>query len=149
MKRDPSLIPLSHQHHNGLALCVLTDRSLAADSSAPNVERIAGRVVDHFDVEMANHFDLEESVLFPLLEALPLVVELRRDHCLIRQLVDNLRITPIEADLRSFAAAVRQHIRKEEGELFEHAQQVLPRETLDRIGAEFALKAVRVCVDPL
>jgi len=33
MLRDPSLIPLSHQHHNGLALCVLVRRSLAADGS--------------------------------------------------------------------------------------------------------------------
>ena len=44
MLRDPSLIPLSHQHHNGLALCVLTRRSLAADSSPGNIAKLARRV---------------------------------------------------------------------------------------------------------
>ena len=44
MLRDPILVPLSHQHHNGLALCVMTRRSLAADSSAQNVAKLADHV---------------------------------------------------------------------------------------------------------
>jgi hypothetical protein len=34
--RDPSLIPLSHQHHNGLPVCVITNRSLDQDPSPEN-----------------------------------------------------------------------------------------------------------------
>jgi len=41
MLRDPALIPLSQQHHNGLALCVLTERALESDQSAATIERLA------------------------------------------------------------------------------------------------------------
>lgn len=40
MLRHKSLHPLSHQHHNGLALCVLLERSLAADRSDANLARL-------------------------------------------------------------------------------------------------------------
>ena len=66
MLRDPSLIPLSHQHHNGLALCVMTRRSLAADSSAENIAKLARRAIDRYEVELVNHFEMEEQVLFPV-----------------------------------------------------------------------------------
>ena len=46
MLRDPSLIPLSQQHHNGLALCVLTRRALVEDSSPENVAKQTRRVYD-------------------------------------------------------------------------------------------------------
>ena len=55
MRRDPSLIPLSHQHHNGLALCVLTRRSLGADSSPENLATLARRVIDRYELELTNH----------------------------------------------------------------------------------------------
>ena len=48
MLRDPALIPLSHQHHNGLALCVLTERSLAEDSSEANVAKLARKAIDRY-----------------------------------------------------------------------------------------------------
>ena len=72
MLRDPSLIPLSHQHHNGLALCVLTRRSLAADSSPENLAKLAQRVIDRYELELINHFAIEEEVLFPVCAPMPL-----------------------------------------------------------------------------
>ena len=51
MLRDPSLIPLSHQHHNGLALCVLTDRALAANSTPASVQQLAQRIIDRYEIE--------------------------------------------------------------------------------------------------
>ena len=71
MLRDPSLIPLSHQHHNGLALCVLTRRALAADPSPANIDRLARRVIDRYELELVNHFEIEEQVLFPVCGPLP------------------------------------------------------------------------------
>src|ERR1700693_5778412 len=59
MLRDPTLIPLSHQHHNGLAMCVLTRRSLADDASLENVARLARRVIDRYELELVNHFEIE------------------------------------------------------------------------------------------
>ena len=54
MLRDPCLIPLSHQHHNGLALCVLVRRSLASDSSPENLATLARRAIDRYELELVN-----------------------------------------------------------------------------------------------
>src|ERR1035437_2492930 len=123
MLRDPSLIPLSHQHHNGLALCVMTRRSLAADSSPGNVAKLARRAVGRYELELANHFEIEEQVLFPACGELP----------------------PI-ALLEQFCALLSTHIRREENELFEQIQRALPREVLDRAGSEIDRRAVRICL---
>jgi hypothetical protein len=64
MLRDPSLIPLSLQHHNGLAMCVLTRRSLREDAGPANVAELARRAVDRYELELANHFEIEEQILF-------------------------------------------------------------------------------------
>jgi len=55
-----ALVPLSHQHHNGLALCVLTRRSLSEDSSPESVARLARRVIDRYELEPVNHFQILE-----------------------------------------------------------------------------------------
>ena len=68
MLRDPALIPLSQQHHNGLALCVLTERDLGGDRSAAAISRLARRVIDRYEIELTNHFGIEEQLLFPLIE---------------------------------------------------------------------------------
>src|SRR5512138_715792 len=92
MLRDPSLIPLSHQHHNGLALCVMTRRSLEADSSAENIAKLARRVVDRYELELANHFEIEEQVLFPVCGELPVVAELIAEHRAMEAMVAELRV---------------------------------------------------------
>ena len=146
MLRDPSLIPLSHQHHNGLALCVMIRRSLTSDSSAGNVERWARKAVDRYEIELVNHFEIEEEVLFPVCAGIPLVEELLAQHGEVRRLVEALRKAPSAALLEEFGELLTKHIRLEENELFEQAQRVVPREDLDRIGAEIDRRAVRVCL---
>ena len=148
MLRDPSLIPLSHQHHNGLALCVLMRRSLAADNTPDNVARLARRAVDRFEIELVNHFEIEEQVLFPACGPLPIVAELLREHRAIEGLAAQLRTAPSEELLEKFCGLLTTHIRREENELFEQLQRSLPRATLDRLGAEIDRRAVRVCVNP-
>jgi hemerythrin-like domain-containing protein len=150
MKRDPSLVPLSHQHHNGLALCVLTDRSLTADESKENIRRLAEKIVSRFEIELVNHFELEEQLLFP---ACPgslagLVAELVAEHREMERLVEAIRSNPTAELLRQFIDLLRRHIRREESELFEQAQQLLPRHILDNIGQQLEEKAVRVCLEP-
>ena len=146
MLRDPTLIPLSHQHHNGLALCVLTRRSLASDSSAQNVARLAARVIARYEIELVNHFEIEEQVLFPLCGALPLVDELIAEHRALEEFVAGLRAAPSPDLLERFCALLSAHIRREESELFEQIQRTAPREALDRAGAEIDRRAVRVCL---
>jgi len=146
MLRDPSLIPLSHQHHNGLALCVLLRRSLAADSSPENLAKLAQRVIDRYDLELINHFAIEEEVLFPACRPIPLIDQLVREHRAIEALVTEIRKAPSAAVLEQFCALLSSHIRQEESELFEQIQRTLPREVLDRAGQEIDRRAVRICL---
>jgi hemerythrin-like domain-containing protein len=145
MLRDPSLIPLSQQHHNGLALCVLTRRSLAEDSSPANAAKLARRVIDRYELELVNHFEIEEQVLFPACGPMPIVGELLADHRAIEALVAQLRTEPSATLLHEFCELLTRHIRREENELFEQIQRALPREVLDRAGSEIDRRAVRIC----
>jgi len=146
MLRDPSLIPLSHQHHNGLALCVLTRRSLAGDTSAENVAKQARRVIDRYELELTNHFEIEEQVLFPACGSLPLIAELVADHRNLESFVDRLRTNPSAELLEEFCALLSTHIRREEKELFEYIQHEFPRDALDRAGSEIDRRAIRICL---
>src|SRR5262245_15781600 len=146
MLRDASLIPLSRQHHNALALCVLSRRALAADSSPESAADVARRVIDRYEVELINHFEIEEQVLFPACGALPLVEQLIQEHRAMERMVRDLRSAPTAALLEQFFELLTGHVRREERELFEELQRTLPREVLDRLGAEIDRRAVRVCM---
>jgi len=146
MLRDPSLIPLSHQHHNGLALCVMTRRSLAADSSEQNVAKLARRAIDRYELELVNHFEIEEQVLFPACGPMFIIAELIVEHRMIEGLIGQLRATPTVVLLEELCALLSSHIRREESVLFEEIQRELPREVLDRAGIEIDRRAVRICL---
>lgn len=150
MLRHRSLVPLSHQHHNGLALCVLTERSLREDASADNIARLARRAVDRYEIELTNHFAIEEEILFPAIEERlgdsPLVRELIGEHHKLKKLIEQLRSAPSAQLLEELIALLRAHIRREENELFEEAQRRLPPETLDALGEQIESKVVRVCL---
>ena len=152
MLRHKSLHPLSHQHHNGLALCVMLERSLAVDGTDDNVDRLACKVWGRFELELVNHFALEEDLLFPAIESelgtSTLVTGLVAEHRLMEQMAHGLRAAGSEMALLAFAALLRTHIRREENELFEHIQGRLKPETMERLGREFETRAVRVCLEP-
>jgi hemerythrin-like domain-containing protein len=143
MRRDPSLIPLSHQHQHALALCVVVDRAFAGEAVETAAAAGAQRIVEHFEDEMQGHFGAEEQVLFPVLASLPelaeLVPELMAEHQRLRAIVDELRGGPAPPGLvREFTSLLREHVRKEESRLFEAAQQLLSRERLDDIAAQIS-----------
>lgn len=140
MLRHPGLVPLSHDHQHALALCVLATRALAADPSPASVARVAVEIVRQFDSEIRAHFDFEEQVLFPALAHIATLeqtlAELRAEHIQLTNLVDTLRSSPDAAAITQLTVSFRAHIRKEEQILFESAQETLPSEQLDRIGAQ-------------
>jgi hemerythrin-like domain-containing protein len=152
MKRHKSLHPLSHQHHNGLALCVMTLRALDADAGEETVARMAKRISDRFELELENHFELEEKELFPAIErhlgANEGVARLVLEHLQLRLMKDRLTAEPREAGIREFCALLREHIRFEENELFEQVQDKLPADVMEQLGAEFESRAVRACFEP-
>lgn len=145
MLRDPNLIPLSHQHHNALALCVTIDRTLSQNSTPTEVEVLAHKVGERYDIELANHFEIEEQILFPAFPG-PMTDELIAEHRKLEALVARVREEPSAAALTEFTALLRAHVRREENELFEAMQREVPADTLKRMGAEIERRAVRVCL---
>lgn len=150
MLRDPALIPLSQQHHNGLALCVLTERGLGADASPANVAKLAQRAIDRYEIELTNHFGIEEQLLFPMIERelgkMAIIAELIADHRTLDGMIDQLRAAPSAERLEKFCELLRRHIRREENELFQDIQQRLPAGVLETVGKEIDTRAVRVCL---
>jgi hypothetical protein len=145
LQRHSALIPLSQQHHNGLALCVMASRSLAQDSSSENVSTWCARAVDRFDLELRNHFEMEEELLFPAHPGL-LAAQLIAEHRAMEALVARLRSTPTRDVLDEFLELLRRHIRLEENEFFESAQRSIPAAQLQAIGEEINRRAVRICL---
>jgi hemerythrin-like domain-containing protein len=152
MQRHKSLHPLSHQHHNGLALGVLIRRSLDHDGSAANVRRQCARAVTRFEHELLNHFELEEKFLFPAIErelgGHPLVETLLEQHRQLTALAGTLRQDANREDLDHFLDLLRDHIRAEENVLFQDVQDCLSESTMDDLGAEFRARAICLRLQP-
>jgi len=148
--RDPALVPLSQQHHNGLALCVLTERALRGDRSTATIRHLVTQAINRYEIELSNHFEIEEQVLFPLIERelgkMPIVDELIADHRALEALIGRLRTEASAELLDRFCDLLRRHIRREENELFQVAQQHVPAEALAAAGKEIDAKVVRVCL---
>ena len=150
MLRDPNLIPLSHQHHNALAMCVLTRRSLGEDRSPANVAKLARRAIDRYEMELANHFEIEEQILFPAIEnalgKLSLVADLIAQHRQAEDLIAQLRSAPAAPLLERLCGLLMEHIRREENELFQVAQSRLPEPILRELGTAIEQRVVRICL---
>ncbi|MBZ5594174.1 MAG: hemerythrin domain-containing protein [Acidobacteriia bacterium] len=150
MLRDPALIPLSQQHHNGLALCVLTERALEGDRSQATVRKLASKAIDRYEIELTNHFGIEEQLLFPLIERelgrLALIDDLVADHRALEEMIDQMRAAPSAELLEKFCGLLRSHIRREENDLFQDVQHRLPKDVLASAGKEIDARAVRVCL---
>jgi hemerythrin-like domain-containing protein len=150
MLRDPNLIPLSHQHHNALAMCVLTRRSLGADRSPANVAKLARRAIDRYEMELANHFEIEEQILFPAIENVlgkqSLVADLIAQHRQAEDFIAQLRSASTAAVLVRLCGLLTEHIRCEENDLFQMAQSRLPEPILRELGAAIERKVVRICL---
>jgi hemerythrin-like domain-containing protein len=144
MLRHPGLIPLSHEHQHALALCVLTERALAADSSAEAVKRAVAGIVRAFDSEIRDHFEFEERVLFPMVEhdqtLASVVPELKKEHVHIAGLLAALKRYPEKVPVMEFCCTLRDHVRKEESVLFQGAQEVLSADQLSEIGQKRVVK---------
>ncbi len=138
MLRDKNLVPLSHQHHDALFLCVRIERAHAAGDFDVTVWQ---REVQHkFQDSICGHFEAEEKLLFPEAARYPelqrLVRELLREHDTLRGYFTRAANRTLDDQaLLSFCEKLSEHIRKEERELFEGCQQVMPPELLARVGA--------------
>jgi iron-sulfur cluster repair protein YtfE (RIC family) len=125
--RHPSLIPLSHDHHHGLALALRCRKQALGQikpMGAAGLRERAREFLSFYTGNLLAHFRAEEEVLFPLIgSAVPgssaIINELVRDHEQIRGAVAQLEsgdgLAKLIFDLGDL---LERHIRKEERELF-------------------------------
>lgn len=123
MKRHPKLLNLSREHHTALKLA--SDARRAADSGdSSEVKRMAGRVVCVFATELDPHFRVEEAGLLVWLAQTgerDLVQRTLKEHAELRNQARAVDLSTQSA-LRKFAELLVAHVRFEERELFEKAQ---------------------------
>lgn len=116
MKRHPSLVAYSREHHEALVLARRIERA-AGDAAARR--SLCARVLEHYDTELALHFEAEEAHLLPgVAAAYPtLAARVIDDHAALRGLVQRIGGHDDEA-LGAFAALLAEHTRFEEREFF-------------------------------
>lgn len=127
LKRDRSLIPLSHDHHHGLVRVFEIRQALRAGDGAAARQREITRAFYADDLQP--HFRAEEEVLVPALREHAAVqeVEIARlihDHRRLGELIAELDSRPTA--LAELADLLEAHIRREERELFPAFQEHVP-----------------------
>ena len=131
MKRHPSLIDLSREHHTALVWAKRAQRSGELDSDVLMTQLIAV-----FERELEPHFLTEESVILPILEKTghhSLATKTLEEHRFLRNEIERMRVGHVES-LAPFGAALAAHIRFEEREMFPVVELVLRNQ--DAVGLE-------------
>lgn len=122
MKRAPELRDLSEDHHHGLVLARKAKLAAAGEGKS-SAEDMWVEVEQAFKQELEPHFEVEESLIGPALEAVgesPLARRLVDEHRALRACLTSRHRTA--DDLRRFGELLERHIRFEERELFQVAQ---------------------------
>jgi iron-sulfur cluster repair protein YtfE (RIC family) len=153
--RHPSLIPLSHDHHHGLALalrCRKQSLGQLKPMGAAGLRERADEFSSFYESNLVAHFRAEEEVLFPAIRtavaaSTAIIDELIRDHREIRQRIPELTAgTGLAKTLFDLGDLLERHIRKEERELFPLFERHIEKTQADRVGAE--LKKILAPVTP-
>ncbi len=137
-RRHQALVPLSHDHHQGLVAAQRLKRGEPAyrSSSEP-----CGSILELWEKDLAFHFHQEETLLFVHAggeSILPVLVRRALDeHDAFREMVEACRAGRCDSALvRRFGALLESHIRFEERELFPAFQQWLAAPDIEAIGTE-------------
>lgn len=141
MRRDPSLVPLSHDHRSTLMTAQLMKKDAPIYKGMP--ETLTDKlqyVHQHFVMDMLPHFEKEEAILFHFIkgrnsEIDELVEELILEHIEIQHQINALPslADPVSA-MDKAGRLIESHIRKEERRLFEMVQQHFSSDELNEMG---------------
>lgn len=139
LKRHEALVPLSRDHHFGLLLVWKIRQGLAFEVS---LSRICNYLIYYVEHHMLPHFQLEELGVFPFLdEKDELRQEAEEQHEVILGIFESIKHGEQEHSanqLDQFAGSLEAHIRFEERILFEHMQDVLSPDDLQRLGEKIS-----------
>lgn len=143
--RHQSLVPLSHDHHHGLALALRCRKQALGQlkpMGAAGLTERAQEFLNFYKSNLARHFKAEEEILFPAMRAAipasaPIVDTLLQEHEKIRQALPQLELkTGLAKSIFDLGDLLERHIRKEERELFPLFEQQTEEASAERIGRE-------------
>jgi hypothetical protein len=150
MKRDPSLVRLSRDHHRGLVWAMRLERELPTASDA-QVREMWTQLVAFWQTGLLPHFRTEcECLLARLLRYAvggagavgQLIDRTQHDHLQLNSLMVSIADTENLAEHREtlarFGRLLRDHIRWEEAVLFEATQEQLTASELAALGGDIA-----------
>ena len=133
IKRHPSLIPVSREHHFGLLLCWKIREGLRLGIDAKRIKRYTDWF---FEKYQKAHFDIEEKYIFTILpENHPLIVQAIQEHRYIEMLFGHGQNDSLNDALTALEQAMEAHIRFEERNLFNLIQETATEEQLRLIEA--------------
>ena len=147
--RHPALLPLSHDHHHGLALALRCRKQALGQLKPLGAAGLRERAEEFrlFGKELIPHFRAEEEVLFPAMatrrpESAALIDELACEHETIRAALPQLeQTTGLSKLLFDLGDLLERHIRKEERQLFSLFEAHAAEFDAGSLGAEI-LKAL-------
>ena len=143
--RHPSLQPLSHDHHHGLALALRCRKQALGQikpMGAAGLRERAAEVLAFYDSNLIAHFRAEEEVLFPKLcsvapQSAPMIGDLLADHEQIRAAIAQLKIgAGLAKVIFDLGDLLERHIRREERELFPLFEQHAKASEAEWVGVE-------------
>jgi iron-sulfur cluster repair protein YtfE (RIC family) len=142
VQRDPSLVPLSRDHHVALQLAEGLKRDGPEALRAVLPQTLEGRIahVLAFIAEhLAPHFAVEEDVVFPAVggrdrELDAIIGRVLAEHARMRGIFRKLESgAGLEDDLDALGRALAGHVRLEERELFVRIEAVVPAADLEAL----------------
>jgi iron-sulfur cluster repair protein YtfE (RIC family) len=139
-KRNPALIPLTHDHHHALAQC----RRLRTAATGDARERLAQAesFVGFFRSDTVAHFREEEEIVFPLVVGEPrarllltkILIEHLEVHAGVARLAGEVADRKVsQAAAEEVAKALESHIRLEEKDLFPLLEEIVPPNRLAEV----------------
>jgi hemerythrin-like domain-containing protein len=135
-KRDPALVPLSHEHHRALVEALRLKRVTEEDGHAAVRAFLA-----FWDEDGRAHFAMEEELILPAFARHAdsddeTIVEVLVQHVEIRRRVADLERPSGTAvpELVALGELLERHVRLEERVLFPRMEEALPAEELRALG---------------
>ena len=139
MKRIQELVKLSEEHHLGLVLA--RKAKMAANGQGDyEAEAVWEEIDNKFISELEPHFQIEENFLAPPMLAHgedELIARFYKEHEELREMVNPSQERSL-ALLKKFGEKLDNHIRFEERQLFEKAQEKLSADELKAIENAFS-----------
>lgn len=143
--RNPNLIPLSHDHHHGLALALRCRKQGLGQIKPMGAEGLRLRAQEFLEFYRANlvaHFKAEEELLFPVMRqqvagCAAMLDELIKDHEQLRRAMTQLEAgTGLAKLIFDLGDLLERHIRREERELFPLFEAQVDAAQAEELGAK-------------